>query len=321
MALLLDVLAAGVVDSSNNPLESGKAFVYSTGTTTLTDVFQDADLTLNHTNPIILDSVGRSEAYVPGDVRILIKDSDDVTVLDIDSIGSTTAATGDFIIGNSASDNLVLAASVQGDLRPSITDTYSVGSAALRWLKGWFSGLSVNGDVGVTGDVSITGTGTHNVSAEFANEVYDSYTRPTSAPTVLERGVAISDSSGTFSTSSASYVPVTNLEVTITTIGRPVALFLKPDSASVQANIYAIDVSGANANAKFRFVRDTTALGDHQLAMFSGGSSSVQIYSPLGCVLDVDATPPAGTYTYTVEIKASAGSAGLFYGNLVAVEL
>lgn len=87
MAFLIDVIAVGVVDSSGQPLASGKVYVYEVGTTTLANVYSDRELLSPISNPITLDSVGRAEAYVGEEVRVRIETSSGVLVQDIDTLG------------------------------------------------------------------------------------------------------------------------------------------------------------------------------------------------------------------------------------------
>lgn len=46
---------------------------------------------------------------------------------------------------------------VNGSIAPETTNVSSFGSTALRWLKGWFNGLDVKGDVLIDGNINITG--------------------------------------------------------------------------------------------------------------------------------------------------------------------
>ena len=135
MALLLDILASGVIDSSGNPLDSGQAYVYNVGTSTLVDVFQDSDLMVAHTNPITLDSVGRAEAYTASDVRVLIKDSDGNTVIDIDQATSTSGLSSSTIeIGPSDNSGTIsINSEFTSDLIPDVTNTYDIGSSSKKW--------------------------------------------------------------------------------------------------------------------------------------------------------------------------------------------
>lgn len=135
MPKLIEFLESGVIDSSGNPLASGKAYIYQVGTTTPVDSWSDAALSSLNTNPVILSSVGKAEVYINQDVRVLIKTAADVTVDDIDALGTSTSLTGTTTIGASSSDTLVLNALVQGDLIPTVDNTYNIGSAAKRWAN------------------------------------------------------------------------------------------------------------------------------------------------------------------------------------------
>lgn len=155
MALLIDILAAGVIDNSGNPLDSGKVYVYETGTTTPVTTYQDSDLTQPNSNPIVLDSVGRAEVYINEDVRLVIEDSLGATILDIDALGSNTALQGGTtVLGTTSADVIEINGSIDGDIIPTIDDTYDVGSTSKRWSEGHFVGLNTT-----TLDVETTITG------------------------------------------------------------------------------------------------------------------------------------------------------------------
>jgi hypothetical protein len=143
MALLIDVLAAGVIDNSGNPLDSGKVYVYQVGTTTPVTTYQDSDLTQPNSNPIILDSVGKAEVYTNVDVRLVIEDSEGTNIADIDAIGTNTELLGGTtVIGTSSSDVVEFNSSIAGDLIPTVDDTYDVGSSTKRWAEGHFDELN-----------------------------------------------------------------------------------------------------------------------------------------------------------------------------------
>lgn len=78
---------------------------------------------------------------------------------------------------------------------------------------------------------------------------------PRSTASVASAGqIAISNSSGSFSTGATSATPVTNLSVTLTTLGRPVEVFLQPvlTSGSVDANtVLLLHCDGSNGATSF----------------------------------------------------------------------
>lgn len=123
-------------------------------------------------------------------------------------------------------------------------------------------------------------------------------------------GQQVSSSCGSYSSASTTYATVTNLNVTITTTGRPVMLMIQNLSGSEG---YYGSVNAATYN--LRIVRGATVVGFTRLQIAAG------IYLPMSfSVMDVVA---AGTYTYEVSVKSSSGAAAIEIVNcvLVAYEL
>jgi|SRR6478752_8940522 len=124
-------------------------------------------------------------------------------------------------------------------------------------------------------------------------------------------GIQTSSSCGNFTTSSVTYVDVTNLTVTITTTGRPVMIWLQPDGT-------------ANAS----YVTCTAATGGSQFALFRGASQLTDTFltgpqdtAAPSAFWYID-SQTAATYTYKIQAK-SAGGATLFvqYSVLKAMEI
>lgn len=117
--------------------------------------------------------------------------------------------------------------------------------------------------------------------------------------------IALSASSGNFSTTSSTLVDVTNLSVTITTVGRPVRLELVQDGSG---NISTVDI-GANGNCqgRFAFVRDATTLTlDAKFAITATGYTFSQISFPPSVISYTDVVA-AGTYTYKLQARDLSG--------------
>lgn len=114
-----------------------------------------------------------------------------------------------------------------------------------------------------------------------------------------------------FSTSSATYVLVTNSTISITTSGRPVVMFLQG----------AISISGAIdlEDASLAFSRDggSTFIFEYEFSIV-GTPSSGQLTSiiPGGSIMTFD-TPAAGTYTYGLYVKKLAVGTTVFIGGKV----
>lgn len=130
-----------------------------------------------------------------------------------------------------------------------------------------------------------------------------------SGTTVGVGGVAISASTGSYTTASTTYVAVTNASVTITTSGRPVRIFLMPDTAASAESYLQITSSamgGVTSRGWFQIKRGSTVIGIHQMAWGGTGTTTLAYRVPVSGVDLVD-FPSAGTYTYTLEVKGAGG--------------
>lgn len=142
--------------------------------------------------------------------------------------------------------------------------------------------------------VAMTSTG--------ANSIANARTRAV-ASTVGIGGVAISASSGAFTTTAVILTNVTNLSVTITTTGRPVFVGMIPDG-SLTLNHYAYmgcsgsagPISSHLAIYNGSFIVDQTEIS----------SSGTEIGVPPS-FYTID-TPAAGTITYQIQTRSLSGS-------------
>jgi hypothetical protein len=123
--------------------------------------------------------------------------------------------------------------------------------------------------------------------------------------------VISTNSSGTFTTASATLVAVTNLTCTITTTGGPVLLCMQSGST---ANTSYMGNPTANVASSLAYFRDAVQLSLDQLSFGTSG------YPNIGCCQFID-TPVAGTYTYTIRASAGGGTFDIQYAKLVAMEL
>jgi len=115
-----------------------------------------------------------------------------------------------------------------------------------------------------------------------------------------------SSSCGTFSTTSTSFVDVTNLSATITTTGNPVFVAMIPDETTSQK---AFSNSGSFVS-QVRIVRDATQVSYTQYIDLT--YTDLKTLDPIS----------AGTYTYKVQAKsASAGTTNVYNFKLVAWEI
>lgn len=132
--------------------------------------------------------------------------------------------------------------------------------------------------------------------------------------TVGAGGVALSPSCGTFSTNSTSGVAVTNLNVQLTTTGRPVMLMLAADTSGNGTDFF-FNIS-TNILLSFNNSTLSSNVGSYLLA----APSSVLPAGHLAAI-DLGVAGVPGTYTYIVTMKSGGGLVGLNYGVLIAYEL
>lgn len=67
-------------DLNGEPLAAGKIYTYEVGTTTPKTTYEDADMSSEHENPIILDSFGEATIYINGDTKFVVTDSADAQI-------------------------------------------------------------------------------------------------------------------------------------------------------------------------------------------------------------------------------------------------
>lgn len=94
-----------IFDDNGDPLAGGKVYAYERGTSTPKDTYTDETLGTPNANPVILDSSGRAPIFLDGSYKIIVHDSSDVLVDELDpvnysSAASTSAGTGGNVVSN-----------------------------------------------------------------------------------------------------------------------------------------------------------------------------------------------------------------------------
>jgi hypothetical protein len=110
----------------------------------------------------------------------------------------------------------------------------------------------------------------------------------------------------------------------ITTNGRPVIVLAVPDGTTSQSGIYGNNTDLANLGGyQIQVLRDSTVVG------LTGATSNVQVGTIAGYTTETVGNiiafdiPPAGSYVYKLQAKASTATSRVFvsYIKLVAIEL
>lgn len=158
-----------------------------------------------------------------------------------------------------------------------------------------------------------------------ADAIANTRTR-TVGSTVVAGGVAISGSSGAFSTTSSTPVNVTNLSVTITTTGRPVWIGLIPDGVSslTPSFIFVETTSGTASTSIIGLLKGGSYLNNIFFGNSDGTSTQHLQRIPPSSInyIDTAVNGSPGTYTYSIQIQVTVGTdTGIFYARLAAYEL
>lgn len=181
-----------------------------------------------------------------------------------------------------------------------------------------------------TNVVTIDGSGSETINGNLTYLIPQQYGQVTLVSNGLtwfvrriSLGQQISSSCGTFSTTSTSYVDVTNLTVTITTTGRPVYVGLISDGTGTNlAMLSTANTSGTSTEANFKILRDAVDVAFYRLSNLSP-TGSIAMRVPSSCLMIIDVVA-AGTYVYKVQALSTSGgtmTTSLHTSKLIAYEL
>ena len=154
-------------------------------------------------------------------------------------------------------------------------------------------------------DLAITTAKLANSSVtnlKMANDAIDTVELVNNAVTRVKQaavGQQISDSSGSFSVNDPTDTPVTNLSVSISTIGRPVMLMLISDGTSAAGRVRIGNNAAVTTTVDLNFRRDSSIISEQRLSYTSTGSDQITTPSSSFQYFDVVS---AGTYTYDVTV-------------------
>lgn len=82
----VELLLAGLRNSSNEPLSGGLVYSYEAGTTTPKALYTTQDKGTSATNPVVLDANGVALVFADGAYKFIVKDADGVTLYTWDDL-------------------------------------------------------------------------------------------------------------------------------------------------------------------------------------------------------------------------------------------
>ncbi len=124
--------------------------------------------------------------------------------------------------------------------------------------------------------------------------------------------VSDSSASGAYSTASGTFVDVTNMTVTLATVGRPVLLSFRPSTSG--GSISGQDSSG---QVEYKILRDG---GSISVAVLTSSGVPGGFASPPGCLNYIDNTPTAGSHTWKLQARAASGASTTAHVNNVIMQ-
>jgi len=312
MKRIIDPLVSGIKDTSGNVVDSGQVYFYEAGTTTLTTVYQDFDFEEPHSNPATLDAAGCLTAYSDERIKIVVVDSDGVTVRTIDNLGTADSDLTAAVSTLTAGDGLVAGADESLDVNvDGVTITIEADE-----VKVSDSGI----DTDQLADEAVTAAKIANTTitpAKVTAGFVDDSTIENTGSTLRVKAAGItraklaavgqqtSSSSSTYNSSSSSFADVTNLSVSITTSGRPVMILFQSDNSGSPAFIGPIFNGGLSTTigSAFKILRGATEIS--RVAHSGPITSGERNYTPPGALNTIDVVA-AGTYTY--KLQAASGN-------------
>ncbi len=173
-----------------------------------------------------------------------------------------------------------------------------------------FLTIDSSGNMGTTLTTSLADSVGTTMTSTGANAVANSRTRSTGSSTEGVGGIAISSSSGTFSSSlNNTVVPVTNLSVTLTTSGRPVLVFLQAASGG-NGIVNISSSSGAGIiQGDIIILNASTIISSQEILINSApnGAALGVTYPPSSFqCLDTTISGSPGSYTYSVSVSVTS---------------
>ena len=192
VAKQVDFMAAGL-QQDDAALSGGLIYTYEAGTTTAKTCYTDRAKTTPETNPVVLDSEGRSTTFCDGIYKMVIKDPSGVTLVTMDGVsygeaGTQTVNLSDYdslseAVADIGGDNTVLIIDTTDTLNASVTVPSNI--TLMPMVRDAITlnskTLTVNGDIWAGAFEWVIGTGT------FAGSPVVQYYDPTwTASTVTD---------------------------------------------------------------------------------------------------------------------------------------
>jgi hypothetical protein len=329
MVGLVEQLAAGVVDSSGNPLSGGLVYFYEAGTTTPITAYQEYELTNALSNPATLDAAGKLTAFVSDRIKLVIKTAAGASVATIDDVNISDSDLSAAVSAIIAGDGLSVGEDGTLDIKVD-NSTIEISSNTLRIKDSGVITAKIADSNVTTAKIADSNVTTAKIAdsnvttAKIADSNVTTAKIADSNVTQAKRvalGQQISNASGTYTHSTAAWATVDNLGVTITTTGRPLWIGLIGDNTS-NSYVRAQIAPNLTASSTTRFLETGTS-ADFGLQVISNNDDvgSTQVTIPCSSFSTIIPDLAANTYTFAFQVYATSGAIVVEACHLAAFEL
>lgn len=146
------------LDDNGTPVNAGKVYFYRTGTATAQNTYSDSTLSTENTNPVVLNSSGRSTTAIYGDpssgfdYRVTLKTSADSQIWQYDDIKVDGAATATYSEGSFTGTLTGMSATTTGTVNYRITaNSAGTGKICRLYVSAAITGTSNTTALTMTG--------------------------------------------------------------------------------------------------------------------------------------------------------------------------
>ena len=238
-----------------------------------------------------------------------------------DSVG-TISGTGSILVQNELNLNLnkIINLGTPTNAADAATKTYVdteisdlSGTVAINLSNGLATKVSLDGSLPFTaaqsmGGFKLTNVANPTLAQDTATKAYVDSLVPAAAASGL------SSSCGNFTSTTTSYIDVTNLSVTIIRTGRPVFIMLQSDGDTGVLTDGSIQVYGTSANpiiTRIRILRDVTEIAKTAVGGDNNGTGTHFHTFPAAGVSFVDTSSLTGSTTYKVQVNVFSATNGV----------